>query len=438
MGYLPLTRRELLQALTSSALVPYLPASPTSTIATQKKGGSAPLTSIAPDFENLLDEIEKRACRFFYEEAGPNTGIVKDRALADGDDTRQVGSIAATGFGLSALCIAESRGHLKPAEVKERVKTTLNFFAHKAQHEHGFFYHFLDIQSGERVWKCELSSIDSAWLFCGVVHAREYFRDPEITRLANEIVRRADWTWMMNDGLTLSHGWKPESGFLPHRWDTFSEHMAMDLLAIGSPSHPIPATEWDEWRRPQFEYGGIRYITGRAPLFIHQWSHAWFDFRNLRDKHTNYFENSMLATEAHKKFCLTLREQYPWFGEDMWGITSSDSQHGYKAWGGPPPLGPIDGTLVPCAAGGSVVFLPEDCGRVLLAIQKQYGDAIWKKYGFADAFNPGSRWVDKDVLGIDLGIMALMAENLRSQAVWNTFMQAPEAKNAIKAVFATY
>src|SRR5260370_24967293 len=209
--------------------------------------------------------------------------------------------------------------------------------------------------------------------------------------------------------------------------------MALHGLAIAFPGHPLPASEWDEWRRREFEYVGIRYITGRASLFIHQWSHAWFDFRNVRDKHTNYFENSRLATEAHKKFCLMLHEQYPWFGEDMWGITSSDSQHGYKAWGGPPPLGPIDGTLVPCAAGGCVVFLPEDCGRVLLAMQKQYGDSIWKKYGFVDAFNPGSKWMDKDVLGIDLGIMTLMAENLRSQAVWNTFMQAPEAKNAVKA-----
>ena len=152
-AYPPLTRRRFLQALAASALAPCLPASLRAQTATQKKGGATPLASIAPELEKLLDEIEKRACRFFYDEAGPETGIVKDRALADGGDTRQVGSIAATGFGLSALCIAESRGYLKSSEVKDRVRATLNFFARKAQHEHGFFYHFLDIQSGERVRK---------------------------------------------------------------------------------------------------------------------------------------------------------------------------------------------------------------------------------------------------------------------------------------------
>jgi hypothetical protein len=393
---------------------------------------SDPVKPANPPLETILDELQFRTCRYFYEQASAQTGIARDRSKADGDDHRRIGSIAATGFALSALCIAAARGYLKESAAEERALATLAFFARKAQHERGFFYHFIDIESAGRLWKCELSSVDTAWLLCGVIHCREYFHQPQITNLADEILNRVDWKWMLDGGRTLSHGWKPESGFLPYRWDSYSEHMAMYLLAISSPTHPIPPACWEKWSRPEFKYDEFRFISANAPLFIHQYSHAWFDFRHVRDQHANYFENSRIATQAHKSFCLKLHQKYPWITETLWGITSSDSRHGYVAWGGPPKMGPIDGTIVPCAAAGSLVFLPEECGQVISAISNEYGSKVLKKYGFADAFHPGSGWVNEDVIGIDLGITLLMAENFRSQSVWKQFMRSSEAKRGFE------
>jgi hypothetical protein len=183
-----------------------------------------------------------------------------------------------------------------------------------------------------------------------------------------------------------------------------------------------------------FEYKGYKFISSNDPIFIHQYSHAWFDFRNRRDHYADYYENSVIATKAHKQFCVDLRERYPHFGESMWGITASDSAKGYRAWGGPPEHGGVDGTLVPCAAAGSLPFLPEETIRVLRKMREQYGERIWKRYGFIDAFNPQTGWYGPDVIGIDVGISMVMAENLRSGFVWRTFMKNPEAQRAMKLV----
>jgi hypothetical protein len=182
------------------------------------------------------------------------------------------------------------------------------------------------------------------------------------------------------------------------------------------------------------DYEGLRYVSTRAPLFIHQYSHAFFDFRNQHDKYANYFENSVNATRAHKKFCLSLKARFPDYSEDLWGITSSDSAHGYVAWGGPPEMGPIDGSIVPSAAGGSLPFLPDECIDVLRAVRRRFGPKVWKRYGYADAFNPVNGWMDADVVGINVGIMVLMAENLRSGLIWKTFMANPEAQQAMEKV----
>ncbi|HJT88302.1 MAG TPA: glucoamylase family protein, partial [Bryobacteraceae bacterium] len=168
-----------------------------------------------------------------------------------------------------------------------------------------------------------------------------------------------------------------------------------------------------------------------APLFVHQYSQAWFDFRKKRDKYADYFQNSILATEVHRRFCIELAKQFPDYGPDLWGITSSDSKTGYVVWGGPPEIGPIDGTVVPSAAGGSLPFLPEPCLRVLKNIRNHYGEA-WSRYGFVNAFNPLTKWYDSDVIGIDTGITMLMAENLRTGFVWNTFMKNREAQRGIE------
>ena len=177
-------------------------------------------------------------------------------------------------------------------------------------------------------------------------------------------------------------------------------------------------------------YDGIEYISGNDPLFTHQYSHAWFDFRARRDRYADYFENSIRATRAHKLFCLSLHDRFPDYSEDLWGISASDSAHGYTAWGGPPPKGRIDGSIVPCATGGSLPFLFPDCIRVLHTIRRRYGARAWQRYGFVDAFNPLTGWYDADVLGIDLGITMLMAENHRTGLVWDVFMRNPEAKLA--------
>jgi len=382
----------------------------------------------------FLDDLQRASFLFFWESADPQTGLVKDRSRADGQDSREVASVAATGFGLTALCIAHERKYAPRKDIEDRVLNTLRFLWNGLPHERGFYYHFVNCRTGERVWKCELSSIDSAILLCGALTVRQHFENAEIRRLAEQIYGRVDWRWMMSTNNLISHGWKPETGFLKSNWDHYCELMMLYLLAIGAPSNAAPAASWDAFARPVFEYKGYKFISSRDPIFIHQYSHAWFDFRDRRDRYADYFENSAVATKAHKQFCIDLRERYPHFGEDMWGITASDSVKGYRAWGGPPEHGGVDGTLVPCAAAGSLPFLPIDTIRVLRNMREQHGERIWKRYGFIDAFNPQTEWYAPDVIGIDVGISMVMAENVRSGLVWRTFRKNPEVQRAMKLI----
>jgi hypothetical protein len=401
--------------------------------ATQRLKADVPSDS-SDDQERLLEELERRACQYFLDHADSNTGLVRDRARMEGVEDRPVSSIAATGFGLSALCIAYQRGYISRAEALQRVECTLRHAAHSKVHAHGFFPHFLDMRTGERIWKCEYSSVDTAWLLCGVLHCRSVFYNRSVHSLADEIYHRVDWRWMMNGGTTLSHGWTPEHGFLSSRWDQYSEMLAMYLLAIGSPHFAIPASSWDAWQRPRSSYAGMSFIDPGAPLFIHQYSHAWFDFRGKRDRYADYFENSRVATEAHRLLCMNLSGRYPWYGRNMWGVTASDSRRGYSAWGDLCSASAMDGTLVPCAAAGSLVFLREECLLVLAKMIEYYGSNVWGRYGFVDAFHPGQGWYDADVIGIDQGITLLMAENSRSGSVWKAMAAAPETARAMHSV----
>lgn len=380
----------------------------------------------------LLDELERAAALFFWEAASPYSGLVKDRSRADGQDPRDVASIAATGFGLTALCIADQRRYRDSKKLRERVLATLRFLARRLPHQHGFYYHFVNLHTGERVWQCEVSTIDTAILLCGVLTCRQHFDDREIRRLATEIYERVNWPWMLAGGNLLSHGWKPESGFLKPRWDSYNELMMLYLLGLGSGTHPLPVESWHAWNRPRWNYEGLRYIGSEAPLFVHQYSHAWFDFRGKQDQYANYFENSVVATRAHRLWCLGLSKRFPYFGPDLWGITASDSAGGYVVWGGPPEMGPVDGTLVPCAAAGSIPFLPQEALHVLRTMRQRFGKKAWKRYGWVDAFNPQTNWYNPDVIGINLGILLLMAENARSGLVWETFMKNPEAPRALR------
>jgi hypothetical protein len=417
-----LTRRSLLRKTLTIATAAIL--APHSALSWKKK---------ELETEALLLETQRRACRFFLDNADQFTGLVKDRARHSEVDKHTISSVAATGFGLSALCIADRNRFMSNSEAQRRVKVTLEYVLRRLPHQKGFYFHFVDMHSGERAWKCEVSSIDTALLLLGVLHARAYFDSKVIRELATEIYERIDWKWMMNGGDTLSHGWKPESGFLPYRWDIYCELMGLYLLAIGSPTFPIPPSSWEAWKRPEFQYHDLKYVGSPAPLFVHQYSHAWIDFRGRHDSYADYFENSRIATLAHQRFCASLKDQFPWMSSELWGISASDSEKGYVVWGGPPKLGDIDGTIVPYASAGSLPFRPEDCKRVLQNIYQNYPDA-WTRYGFVDAFHPKHKWYDPEVLGIDLGISLLMIENERNGGVWESFMRNAEISKAMKLV----
>jgi hypothetical protein len=320
------------------------------------------------------------------------------------------------------------------ANIIARVQATLSFLLNQMPNQNGFFYHFVDMNTGQRARNSEVSSIDTAMLLCGVLTCRQHFQDQQIVDLATQLYQRVNWPWMLNGGSTFSMGWMPKNGFLTARWNPYSELMMLYLLAIGATVNPVSARTWQAFARPSLTYQGLTYITNTsAPLFIHQYSHAWFDFRNKQDAYANYFNNSITATQAHKLFCLSLASQFSDYSNNLWGITASDSVNGYVVWGGPPAMGPIDGSIVPCAAGGSIPFLSSDCIAVLRSIQSGF-PKTWQRYSFVDAFNPLSGWYDTDVVGIDLGIMMLMAENQRTGFVWNTFMKNPEAGAAMTAV----
>lgn len=392
--------------------------------------------------EEFLEDLSRRSFQYFLEQTDDRTGLVLDRARTDGsihdENHRNTASIAATGFGLTALCIAAERNWITRETARERIMKTLRFFAGEVPHTRGWFYHWMDWRSGERRWQSEVSSIDTALLLAGVLTARGYFRnDREINRLATLIYNRVDFRWMLAGHPTLlSHGWKPETGFLKPRWDNYSEQMILYLLAIGSPTYPITPRAWRAWSRARITYAGYTYITG-GPLFIHQYAHAWIDFRARRESwypYTNYFINSVLATRAHKAFCLSLAAEFPGYAENVWGITASDSPKGYVAWGGPPRDPAIDGTVVPSAAGGSLMFAPDITLPALRTMRERFGERIYGRYGFVDAFNPTTGWTGPDVIGISVGITLLSAENLRTGNVWRWFMRNREIGRAMQSV----
>ncbi len=429
-----MSRRQVMrQFLAAGLALPFSPifldiGSPEKLLAQGQTPGEFSLT---PEDDQFLNDVEAASFLYFWEQGNPKTGLVQDRASVRGGAPGIVASIAATGFGLTAICIGEKRGFISTSAAEERLFPALNFLWKKLPNHRGFFYHWANVNTGERVWDSEISSVDTAILLCGILSCRQHFRRPSIQQLANLIFNRVDWTWLSEDTSLLSHGWTPEIGFLPSRWDYYSELMMMYLLGLGSESHPLKEEAWTAWKRLPFEYDGIRYVGSFAPLFVHQYSQAWFDFRGKRDKYADYFQNSIAATNAHRCFCLELGKQFPDYSEDLWGITASDSPNGYVVWGGPPAVGPIDGTVVPSAAGGSLPFLPQATLRVLKTIRNKYGSA-WSKYGFVNAFNPLTNWYDPDVIGIDAGITLLMAENLRTGFVWDMFMKTEEARRGME------
>ncbi len=352
---------------------------------------------------DLLDDISRRAFRYFWEQSSPKTGLTLDRAAmnpSDAEDLRknvQVASIAATGFGLAAVCIAQDHRWIGHQAATERVLTTLRFLAHQAPEKNGWFYHFMDADTGERAWQSEVSSIDTALLLAGVLTVRQCMLDePEVVNLANTIYARVDFPWMMDGSRTyFSHGWKPEQEFLPYRWDTYSELLILYVLGIGSPTHPIPVDTWGTWKLPVVGTDGNKYIGG-GPLFIHQYSQAWLDLRDrsngtasagdspanprqissdtANSRHAiDYYANSVIATRAQRDFFMNLSAQYKGYSADVWGITASDSTHGYTDWGGDHPR--IDGTVAP-----ALPRLADVHSRYLHPCHAHHAIKVWKKH----------------------------------------------------------
>lgn len=391
--------------------------------------------------DEFLEKAARAGFDFFWQETDPATGIVKDRAGNFVQDEYKAGSTGATGFALSALCIGAKRGWVSQEAAQQRALTTLRFFQDRTVSPHGFFYHFVDLHTGERLRNSELSSIDTALFMAGALTVGQCFAGTEVEQLANKLYERVEWDWMRTDGgtvsdaLTMSMGWTPEQGFLDNRWDYYSELMILYLLALGSPTHLIPPASWQAWRRPEGEYAGHRCIEG-GPLFIHQYTHAFVDFKGRKDRlGYDYFENSVHCTLANRQFTIDHKDKFKTYDEHVWGLTASDTPAGgYDAYGAPPSgWAKHDGTVNPSAPAGSIIFTPELSIAALRTMYNRYGHRLWGRYGFSSAFNVDRRWWSREVVGIDVGITLLMIENYRSGLVQRTFMSHPAIPKALRA-----
>ncbi len=390
---------------------------------------AAPEPSTMTD-EQFLDLVEHSACMFFWEEANPENGLVKDTCKTLLKDDAPMASIASVGFGLPALCVAAKRGWIPDDKVRERIITTLKFFRDRAECVHGFYYHFLNMKTGERWGDCELSSIDTTLLLAGVVFAGEYYKGTEIEGLAKEICDRVDWAWMMNNGTTECMGWLPDKGFLQCWWSDYtSEHLVLYFMGIGSDTHPMSADSWNAVNRRMNTYKGFRF-TGPPALFTHQYSHCFVDFKGKEDSFMDYFQNSVQATMANRQWCIDNMSRSKTYGPDCWGLTACDGPDGYRAYGAP--NGDNDGTVSPTAAISSIVFTPDLSIKAARYMYSNYRDKIWGKYGFVDAFNWDKDWVSSKYIGIDEGPIVLMIENYRTGMVWKCFMQNNNVKKAMK------
>ena len=387
----------------------------------------------------LLDDLQHGAFDYFWNQANPANGLIKDRSTPGSPC-----SVASTGFGLSAICVGVDHGWVSRAAARARVLTTLNTFWNGPQGPattgtigyHGLFYHFLDMNTATRTWTSELSTIDTALLFAGIMDARQYFdtSDPDeitIRAVADSITQRADWTFVYN-GIGIKMGWAPE-GTSFGTWVGYNEAMILYVLALGSPTHPIPTFTWFTWTSGYqwLTYYGYTYINF-PPLFGHQYSHCWIDFRSIQDIYTRgkgitYFENSRRATLAQREYCIANPGGWTGYGPNLWGLTASDDPSGYKAHGAPPAQDD-NGTITPTAAASSLPFAPEVVIPTLHNMYDTYQAQLWGPYGFRDAFNPTVSWYGTDYLGIDQGPIILMIENYLTQSLWSRFMTHPDVQ----------
>jgi len=422
----------------------------------------APPGPLPPHAAALLDDIEQRTFRYFWETTDAASGLAPDRW-----PTPSFCSIAAVGFALSAYPVGVERGWITRAQGRERVRSTLRTFRDAPQgpaasgmagHK-GFFYHFLDMQSGTRFGRCELSTVDTALLLAGALHCQSWFDgndavEAEIRALADEIYARVDWRWAQVRPPSIGHGWHPESGFITSDWKGYNEAMLVYLLALASPTFPVGPDAWEAWTSTyDRDSWGTDY--GQAylrfpPLFGHQFTHCWVDFRGLQDAYMrqrgiDYFENSRRATYAQRAYALHNPEGWAGYGAEIWGITACDGpadvqrefggrMRRFTSYAGRGMGLHDDGTIAPYGAGSSIAFAPEIAVPALAAMHERHGEHIYGRYGFFDAFNPsftfadvklthgrvvpGFGWVDVDYLGIDQGPLLAMLGNHRGELVW--------------------
>ena len=398
-----------------------------------------------------LEALQRDAFRYFSLWTNPDNGLVLDKSAPNWP-----ASIAATGLGLAAYPAAVERGFVTREAAVATVLTTLRFFRNSphgpepdATGHHGFYYHFLDMETGRRAWQCELSTVDSTILFAGMLTAAAYFDadsevELEIRTLADELYRRVDWPWAQNGGATVTHGWKPESGFLPWRWEGFDEALVLYILGLGSPTHPLPEESYAAWAST-YEWRssyGYDYLYA-APLFTHQISHVWIDFRGIQDafgreKGIDYFENTRRATHVQRQYAIDDPLQFAGYGEDCWGITASDGPgprtlkvagierqfFDYLARG--VPYGPDDGTLAPWAVVASLPFAPEIVLPAIDYLVHKVDLKMGNSCGFKATFNPTYPerqsnpfgWVSPFHFGINQGPIVPMIENFRAGLVW--------------------
>ena len=411
-----------------------------------------------PDFsEARLDALQRHAFEYFLQEINPANGLVADKSLQGAP-----ASIAATGFALAVYPVGVTRGWMTRTEASERTLALLRFFwtspqgtAPDATGHKGFYYHFLDMSSGRRVGLCELSTVDTGFLLAGMLASALFFDqdsedEQEIRSLADALYRRADWRWACNGGATLTHGWKPENGFLPYRWEGYDEAMLLYLLGLGSPTYPLPAESFAAWTAAYQwkEVYGYEFIYGGS-LFIHQYSHIWVDFRGIQDvfareKGIDYWENSRRATYVQREYAIRNPLEFAGYGEHFWGLTASDgpgwltrdvrgkerSFFDYVARGAP--HGPDDGTVAPWAVVASLPFAPEIVLPTVRHFQDKYPQ-VTGEYCFRCSFNltfpserdAGGGWTSPYHFGINLGPVVLMCENYRSDLLWRLMRACP-------------
>jgi len=388
--------------------------------------------------DEFLNMLEEKAFWFFWDEANPSNGLIQDRARNFTTDIYNYSSIASVGFGLTAICVAHSRGWINYDEAYSRILTTLKTFRDvPVVNEHGFFYHFLDMDTGARYGSCEVSSIDTTIFLAGALFAGQYFKGTEIETIADELYRAADWIWMSNGNKFVNMSWKPESQFGLFYWDSFDEGILLDVLAIGSPTHTKNSNCWSDMARPVDTYDvyTLIYCSPNNPLFVHQYPHIWIDFRRKEYASTDYFENSRKATLANRQFCIDHQGDYATYSPTCWGLTSGDDPDGgYTAYGAPPGGGGnVDGTVQPTASAGSIMFTPGESIETLKYMYDNYKSTIWGKYGFCDGFNldRAPDWRGDDVIGISQGATMLAIENHRTGMIWDVFMQIPYISDAL-------